>query len=203
MIEGLAGTSFAPSLAVGSIEIRRSFYSATVPDFLSADPRAIVGQLATRHVAVHATAEAEQLRAWERQIELLKVALLALGPAANGWSILLECPLLRLGRRLDTVILAPGMVVVIEFKIGAKTYDAADKAQTERYAQCLRDFHEVSQSLLVVPVLCAETVLALCCQAIGPLVNVLTSALAADSAARSGSARGVDTECTNSGMLSM
>ncbi len=134
----------------------RSFYSATVVDFLSDNPSAIVGQLASRHVAFHAAAEAEQLRAWERQIELLRTALIAVGEGTSGWSILLECPLLRLGRRLDTVILASGMVIVIEFKIGAKAYDTAAREQVSRYAQCLRDFHEASQSRLVVPMLCAE-----------------------------------------------
>lgn len=64
--------------------------------------------------------------------------------------------MLRLGKRLDAVVLAPGVVGVIEFKIGAAAYDAQDRIQTERYAQSLRDFHEVSQQRLVVPILCAE-----------------------------------------------
>ena len=65
-------------------------------------------------------------------------------------------PLLRLGKRLDVVLLAPGVVALIEFKIGATRYDSADKAQTEGYAHSLRDFHEASQRRLVVPILCAE-----------------------------------------------
>ena len=74
----------------------------------------------------------------------------------RDWTILIEVPLLRLGKRLDVVLLAPGLVAIIEFKIGATRYDSADKAQTEGYAHSLRDFHEASQRRMVVPILCAE-----------------------------------------------
>jgi hypothetical protein len=53
-------------------------------------------------------------------------------------------------------VLAPGVVGVIEFKIGASAIFGSDRAQTERYASCLRDFHAASQTCLVVPILCAE-----------------------------------------------
>ncbi len=125
-------------------------------DFVAADPVAIIGQLASQHVAFHPAAEAEQVAAWQRQIALLKAAFEDLGKASEAWSVLLECPLLRLGRRLDAVILAPGAVVVIEFKIGASSFDSTARYQVERYARCLLDFHEASQSRRVVPILCAE-----------------------------------------------
>ena len=79
-----------------------------------------------------------------------------LGAPGERWTLLIEAPLLRLGKRLDAVLLAPGVVCVIEFKIGARSYAAEDRVQTERYAQSLKDFHAVSQSRLVVPILCAE-----------------------------------------------
>lgn len=132
----------------------RSFFSSSVAEFVSADPSAIVGQLSSRHVAFHAAAEAEQVRAWEREIDILKDALALL--AQPSWFILLEVPLLRLGKRLDAVVLGPGLVVVIEFKIGARVHNSPDRIQVERYAQSLRDFHEVSQTRSIVPILCAE-----------------------------------------------
>lgn len=134
----------------------RSFYASRVADFQVANPDAIIGQLASRHIAFHASAEAEQMRAWAREIILLKTALAEVGGVADDWWLLLEAPLLRLGKRLDAVILAPGVVGVVEFKIGASAYNGADRVQTERYAQSLRDFHEVSQRCLILPVLCAE-----------------------------------------------
>jgi hypothetical protein len=134
----------------------RSFFSGTVRQFLATDPSAIVGQLSSRHVAFHRAAEAKQVRAWEQEIALLRAAFAELGDAASDWSLLLEIPLLRLAKRLDAVVLAPGVVGVLEFKIGASTYEAQDRAQVERYAQCLRDFHEASQIRKVIPILCAD-----------------------------------------------
>ena len=124
----------------------RSFYSGTVCQFLAADPSAILGQLSSRHAAFHRAAEAEQVRACEREISLLQTALLEQGDAVQDWSLLLEVPLLRLGKRLDAVVLAAGGVGVLEFKIGALVYQAKDRMQVERYAECLRDFHEAASS---------------------------------------------------------
>jgi hypothetical protein len=51
---------------------------------------------------------------------------------------------------------APGVVAVIEFKIGADGFLSSYFAQLERYTLSLKDFHEASQSRLIVPILCAE-----------------------------------------------
>lgn len=134
----------------------QAFYSATVADFLDAPAELIVGRLTSAHVAFHASAEADQVRAWSGEIQLLKSALRDLGPAALSWGLLLEVPLLRLGKRLDAVVLAPGIVVAVEFKMGAVAYDGSHRVQTEMYGASLRDFHQVSQTQLIVPVLCAE-----------------------------------------------
>jgi len=47
----------------------RSFFSASVREFLEAETAAIVGRLSSKHVSFHAAAEAEQIRAWEREID--------------------------------------------------------------------------------------------------------------------------------------
>lgn len=147
----------APPISVAAPRpVGRSFYAARVGAFLDEDPSAIIGQLSSRHVRVHAAAEAEQVRAWAQEIDLLKAALRPLASEIHAWTLLLESPLLRLGKRLDAVLLAPGLVIVIEFKIGASAYAAGDRLQVERYAQSLRDFHEASQARRVIPILCAE-----------------------------------------------
>jgi len=133
-----------------------SFYSASVSEFLSADPSAVIGQLASRHVAFHSTAEAEQVSAWATEIDILKAALACQSSDHADWWILIECPLLRLSRRIDTVVLMPGLVMPIEFKTGSQKHAAVHKEQATRYGRCLRDFHEASQSRLVLPVLCTE-----------------------------------------------
>jgi hypothetical protein len=143
-------------IATSAPPASRSFYAATVTDFMDADPAAVLGKLSRHHIDLHAAAEGEQVRAWEAELQILRRAFEAIGGACSAWSILLEVSLLRLGRRLDAVVLSPGVVTVIEFKIGSATYDAHHRVQTERYAQGLRDFHEVAQGHIVVPVLCCE-----------------------------------------------
>jgi hypothetical protein len=140
----------------GALAAKGSFYRALVGEFSAADPSTIISQLSSRHVAYYASAEREQVRAWEAEIALLKASLVDLGAFAHAWWLLLEWPLLRLGKRLDAVILAPGVVALIEFKMGAARFDAQAIVQTERYAQSLRDFHQASQTRLIVPILCAE-----------------------------------------------
>jgi hypothetical protein len=53
------------------------------------------------------------------------------------------------------VILADRTVFVVEAKVGESRFLAADARQVEAYALDLRDFHEESRDLLIVPVLWA------------------------------------------------
>jgi hypothetical protein len=116
----------------------------------------IVAELSRRTSLVHRGNEIQQIQAWERQLQILQEAMVRLGDRAAEWGLLLEYPLLRLGRRLDAVILAHSRIAVVEFKIGAGTYNACDMAQVEDYSLCLRDFHAASVGREIVPVLCAE-----------------------------------------------
>ena len=77
----------------------RSFYSDVVAEFMSTDPDAIVGRLSSQQTASHFSIEIDQLRAWKREIEILRCAFAEAGPMAQTWSVLLETPLLRLGKR--------------------------------------------------------------------------------------------------------
>jgi hypothetical protein len=83
----------------------RSFYAGLVADFLRTEPTKILGQLSSRHVELHSAVQAEQMQAWRAEIELLRMAFVALGDSAANWSVLLEAPLFRLGKRLDAVVL--------------------------------------------------------------------------------------------------
>ena len=113
-------------------------------------------QLATRVSVEHAGDEAEQIRAWEIQIEILREALASRGAQAADWGILLELPLLRLGRRIDVVLLIGEWVACIEFKVGRSHFAGSDLEQAVDYALCLRDFHSASRGKTIIPVLCAE-----------------------------------------------
>src|SRR5271157_5280035 len=68
----------APSLSfrgeTSRASTNRSFYSDVVAEFMSTDPDAIVGRLSSRQAASHFAIEIDQLRAWKREIEILRCA---------------------------------------------------------------------------------------------------------------------------------
>jgi len=60
-----------------------------------------------------------------------------------------------MGRRVDAVVLTRGIVLALEFKVGAREFLAEDIDQAYDYAMDLKYFHEASHDLPVVPVLVA------------------------------------------------
>ncbi|KIN71456.1 DNA/RNA helicase domain-containing protein [Sulfitobacter guttiformis] len=132
----------------------KSYYAARVEEFLLLSTEEIVGQLAIRVGSEHSGNEGNQIRAWRTQIGLLKEALT--DPQCSDWGILLELPLLRLGRRIDTVILIGDCIACIEFKIGSASFGSGDIDQAVDYALCLRDFHAASHNRTIIPILCAD-----------------------------------------------
>ena len=79
-------------------------------------------------------------------------------PHAQEWGLLIELPLLRLGRRIDAIILAGDRILSIEFKIGSDRIESAAVNQALDYALCLRDFHSASHNKEIVPIVCATEV---------------------------------------------
>lgn len=135
-----------------------AYYKDILKNFIDTSPEEIAGQLSQRIIENYSGNYQEQLKSWKTQIALLQDAASALAkqhPKVNQWAIILEYPLLRLQRRLDSVALAGQIVAVIEFKVGAERYEANDARQVEDYALDLRDFHSGSQKLTIVPILCS------------------------------------------------
>jgi hypothetical protein len=92
-----------------------------------------------------------QIRAWQAQVLILQHGL----AAHPEWHVLFEYPLLRLGRRIDAVVLTDRVIFVVEFKVGAFSFAQADRQQVEDYALDLHDFHAASRRHPIVPVLVA------------------------------------------------
>ena len=134
----------------------KAFFASTVEQFLESNPDNLIGTLATRVSTEHSGDEFQQIRAWRSQILILRQVFLSIDEQSLEWGILLEYPLLRLGRRIDTVLLIKGWVISLEFKIGAKAFSTSDVDQAVDYALCLRDFHAASKKRQIVPLLCAE-----------------------------------------------
>lgn len=133
-----------------------SFYLSSMAEFQAVNVDALIGQLAERLAQAHGAAENSQMAAWRRQTEILQASLQQAMPSLADWQIIYEAALLRLGRRIDAVVLAHDLCLVIEFKVGETQYDMASITQVEDYALALKDFHEVAQSMRIVPILCAE-----------------------------------------------
>lgn len=124
----------------------KAYYSATVPDFLGDMPERILGTLATEH---HHTLEEQQRSAWLEQISILKAAV----TCVPDGDLFLEFYIPRMGKRADALLIANGLVFVIEFKVGAHEHHASASNQVEDYALDLKNFHEGSHFVPIVPLL--------------------------------------------------
>ena len=124
----------------------KAYYNAPVSSFLADAPELILGLLAAEH---HHALEEPQRWAWLQQISILKDALTR---RLDG-RIFLEFYIPRMGKRADAVLLAASTVFVIEFKAGASEHASSAFDQVEDYALDLKNFHEGSHSVPIVPVL--------------------------------------------------
>ena len=121
----------------------------------------IVGRLSTRNNDENLDAFRSQQESWRHTIDGLIASSkiwLQNHPEAQEWTILLEYELPRRSRRVDGVILARDIVVLIEFKDGATGFGRADRWQAEQYALDVRDFHDASRGREIVPFLVATGV---------------------------------------------
>lgn len=125
----------------------RAWYGASVTDFLQTDPDTIIGRLATNG---DFTLLVTQKTAWLSQIDFLQRRLTGL----TG-SLFLEFTIPRMGRRIDAVLLIGPIVFVVEFKVGERLFDRAAIDQVWDYALDLKNFHEASHQVSLIPILIA------------------------------------------------
>jgi hypothetical protein len=125
---------------------RIAYYEAEISAFLITDENALLGTLTKQHGFA---LEHQQKHAWVSQIQILKQYL---PTNLNGW-IYFEFSIPRMGKRVDVVIVTGGVVFVIEFKVGAHTFDKHAIEQVQDYALDLKNFHLGSHALPIVPIL--------------------------------------------------
>ena len=126
----------------------RAYYSASVENFLIDDPDLILGELTRRH---QFALEDLQRNAWLSQINLLKELL----PQLPEAYIAFEYAIPRMGKRVDLVVLNSGIVFVVEFKVGEKEFTNSAIEQALDYSVDLKNFHEQSHHLPIVPIVIA------------------------------------------------
>ncbi len=119
----------------------------------------IIGRLTTSLADAGFSSQlTDQTLAWRQQLSVLKrcaEVLVISNPPSADWIVALEYVIPRRGKRIDTVLLTSRVVIVVEFKIGATTYERADVWQVQDYSLDLRDFHEESAGLPIRSVLVA------------------------------------------------
>ena len=129
-----------------AILLPRAYYSA-ITVFLNSRPETILGALlANSEMAV----EPPQRDAWLQEIAILKDSLQGL----DG-TLFLEFNTPRMGKHIDAVVVAGAIVFVIECKVGEKHFTRADLDQVWDYALDLKNFHEASHAVPILPILVA------------------------------------------------
>lgn len=126
----------------------RSYYFEDIATFLNADPHAILGNLAKGESH---DLSPQQRAAWSKQIAILYGALSGQSEGKIGFEYFIP----RMGKRVDNILIIADIVFVIEFKIGAIRYDAAAVDQVVDYALDLKNFHEASATVSLLPILVA------------------------------------------------
>lgn len=127
----------------------RFAYKAKVNQFLVTQENEILGQLTNQHKFRHL--EQQQINSWRRQIAELKQTLVFFPDS----TLLLEFEIPRIGKRVDAILIFDGSILVLEYKVGATTYDTSSIDQAYDYALDLKNFHKASHHLTIVPILIA------------------------------------------------
>ena len=123
----------------------RSYYSASLQDFLSTDSSAVLGDI----VKNIQTAQLNDLQkcSWEEEITILKDQL---NSFQDGF-IIFEYIIPRMGKRVDTVFISSNIVFLLEFKVGESLSGAYN--QVLDYALDLKNFQQESHDKLLVPII--------------------------------------------------
>lgn len=91
-----------------------------------------------------------QKDSWAHEIAALQSSLGGL----DG-DIYFEYSIPRLGKRADVILLIKNVVIVLEYKVGEKSYERPDIEQVWDYALDLKYFHQQSHELWIAPILVA------------------------------------------------
>lgn len=126
----------------------KAYYCNSIPGFIKDSSASIVGQLVRHSFEIGK----EQTDAWDRQIYELQQRLEACGMEGD---IIFEYDIIRLGKRIDVILLIRHMVFSLEFKNGKNVFTAQDAQQAEDYAIDIKNFHKESEDLYVCPILIA------------------------------------------------
>jgi hypothetical protein len=127
----------------------RAYYAACIGDFLTHHDDTVIAALAN---ASSFAIEPAQRDAWHGQIVAMREALL--GWEASGL-VAFEFAVPRMGKRIDVLVVAGGVVFVLEFKVGETAFTSDAVNQVWDYALDMKNFHSASHAATIVPILVA------------------------------------------------
>lgn len=122
-----------------------AFWTGTGREFRACGAAQVVERLTHEQVRHYPANTGEMFAAWRDSVPVLQASV------QDAWFVLLEFPMLRLGRRIDAVVLTDRAIFVLEFK--REQADLAALRQVEDYALDLQDFHAGSRGWPIIPVL--------------------------------------------------
>jgi len=131
-----------------STQSGKAYYCNSIPEFIKDNSTSIIGQLVKHSFEINK----DQSDAWENQVRELQQRLDACGMEGD---IIFEYDIVRLGKRIDVILLIRHMVFSLEFKNGKTVFTAQDAQQAEDYALDIKNFHKESEDLYVCPILIA------------------------------------------------
>ena len=123
----------------------RSYYSATIRDFLAVHENTIIGEMALQHPF---DLNDPTKRSWQEEIRILKRELKDM----DDGHIAMEFKIPRMGKRVDAVIAYHGILFLLEFKDGDSNYRNNTFKQVLDYALDLKNFHSGSRDRFIVPI---------------------------------------------------
>ena len=128
--------------------MKRAYYSNNIQDFLLDSNSSILGELTANHS--NRTLEELQVNAWRKQITILKNQL-----SEFDGQIYFEFAIPRMGKRVDNIVIINNVAFIIEFKVGDGGYEKHAIEQVIDYTVDLKNFHEGSHDIKLIPVLVA------------------------------------------------
>ena len=123
----------------------RSYYSATIKDFLSTHENYILAEMVKQHPF---DLNDYTRDSWLSEIRILKRELRDM----IGGHIALEFKIPRMGKRVDAVVSYKGILFLLEFKDGDTEYRNSTFKQVMDYALDLKNFHKGSRDKFIVPI---------------------------------------------------
>jgi len=129
--------------------LSNSYFTSDIKTLIELDESSILGKLNQNHLF---DSDAQQKFAWQHEVKILKESL----KDFEG-QIFFEFAIPRMGKRVDVLLLIGSIIFVIEFKVGASTFDHSAVEQVHDYALDLKNFHKGSHTLPIVPILIATS----------------------------------------------